>query len=89
MYLIVLVLMQVSRITEERFDFDPCFFAAFADGGGFGGLAWFDLAAGEFPEASEGRAGGPLADEELAFVLDDGDGNRRGHPARAGFGRRG
>jgi hypothetical protein len=88
LHLIVLVQMDVVRITEERFDFDLRLLAAFADGGRFGGLAWFDLAARKFPEAGQGDAGGPLADEELAFVLDDGDGDGRGHPAIAAIGRR-
>jgi hypothetical protein len=86
---VMVVVVVLLGIAKQRLHLNPRLLAAFADGGFFGGLARFDLAAREFPEAGQGHAGGPLADEELAFVLDDGDGDGRGHPAIAAIGRRG
>jgi hypothetical protein len=74
----VVVGFGVRWVFEERFDLEAGFFEAFADGRLRGCFAGVDFAAGEFPIAGERDAGGTLADEEAAVVLDDGDGDGLG-----------
>jgi hypothetical protein len=63
------------RILAEHLDFEPGFFAAFADGGGGGGLQRFDLTAGKLPKAGERHALGPRAGQKQVAVADYGHGD--------------
>jgi len=76
---VVIVLLNVRRITETWLYNQPRFFQAFADRGSFRCFAAFQFAAGEFPQARERGALGSLADKKSIFVLDDGDGDLSGH----------
>jgi hypothetical protein len=60
----------VSEVFDKFADanFDPEFFANFADEAGFERFAGFDFAAWKFPEIGQVIVGTALRDEEFAFV---------------------
>jgi len=81
----VIITVTLGWVFELRLDKEPCFFLAFADGGGLGRFARLDFAAGKFPEAGERDARRALADQEPPFMLDDGDRDGGGHFQPGGF----
>jgi hypothetical protein len=54
-------------------------FLQFADQAVFRRLAWFELTAGEFPQASQGLPLWPLADQHPAIDVHQGGGGHQKH----------
>jgi hypothetical protein len=76
---VVGILMVVQRITAKDLDGEAGFFLAFADSGCFRALTRFDFSAWELPQSCQCRTRRSLADEELAVVFYDGNGDFRRH----------
>src|SRR5262245_11816123 len=88
LHAVMIIVLDVLGVAKKRLDRESGLFEALADGGRFGRFAGFKFAAGKFPQARQGHALGPLADQEAAIVLDDGDGDgcRRLNDATTGRG---
>ena len=70
--------MEDGLVDAAGLDIDAEFLAAFADHGGAGVLAGFDLAAGELPVAVELGGAGALGDQNGAILAGDEGGGDNG-----------